>query len=67
MNGEIKSCRLAMTPDLLKISVKKVKSNLPPKPKYVIEFAHIKQITKGHGTKAFEKCKGIFRSRKNYP
>ena len=60
MNGEIKSCRLSMTPDLLKISAKKVKTNMPPKPKYVIETSLFKQIIKGHGTKAFEKCKGYF-------
>ena len=44
MNGEIKSCRLSMTSDLLKISAKKTKTNLPPKPKYVIETHQFKQI-----------------------
>jgi hypothetical protein len=53
---------LSMTQDLLKISCKKPGKNLPPKPKYVIETSNIKQIIKGHGTKAFEKSAGIFSS-----
>lgn len=64
MNGDVKSMHLSMTQDLLKISGKKPKSKLPPKPKYVIDTASIKQIIKGHGTEAFKKSKGIFRSSK---
>ena len=55
---------LSMTQDLMKISGKKPKSKLPPKPKYVIETSQIKQIIKGHGTDAFKKSKGLFRSSK---
>ena len=54
--------QLMFSQDLLKITAKKIKSNLPPKPKYVIETSQIKQIVKGHGTDAFKKSKGIFRS-----
>jgi hypothetical protein len=64
MNGDIKSMHLSITQDLLKISGKKPKSKLPPKPKYVIDTYNIKQIIKGHGTEAFKKSKGIFRGSK---
>jgi hypothetical protein len=61
MRGDVKSMLVYMTPDLNKIVAKKPKSNLPPKPKYVIETLQIKQIVKGHGTEAFKKSKGFFR------
>ena len=61
-NGDVKQMQLMFSQDLLKITAKKIKSNLPPKPKYVIETSQIKQIVKGHGTDAFKKSKGIFRS-----
>lgn len=61
-NGDVKQMQLTFSQDLLKITAKKIKSNLPPKPKYVIETAQIKQIVKGHGTDAFKKSKGFFRS-----
>ena len=55
-----------MSNDLLKIWAKKAKLlHEPPKPKYMIESANIKQIIRGHGTEAFAKTKGIFRSSKN--
>ena len=60
--GDIKQMQLMFSQDLLKISAKKIKSNLPPKPKYIIETKQIKQIIKGHGTDAFKKSKGFFRS-----
>jgi hypothetical protein len=54
---------LAMSSDLLKIWAKKPKlTHEPPKPKYMIESCNIKQIIKGHGTEAFKKTKGLFRS-----
>ena len=59
--GEIKQMQLSFSQDLLKISARKIKSNLPPKPKYIIETTQIKQIIKGHGTDAFKKSKGFFR------
>jgi hypothetical protein len=62
MDGYVKSMHLSMTQDLMKISGKKPKSKLPPKPKYVIDTSQIKQIIKGHGTEAFKKSKGFFRS-----
>lgn len=56
---------LAMSNDLLKIWAKKPKMlSDPPKSKYLIELAHIKQIIKGHGTDYFKKSKGFFRSSK---
>ena len=61
-NGDVKQMQLTFSQDLLKITAKKIKSNLPPKPKYVIETAQIKQIVKGHGTDAFKKSKRLFRS-----
>jgi len=66
MNGDVKSMHLSMTGDLLKISAKKTNSKLPPKPKYVIDTAQIKQIIKGHGTEAFKKSKGFFRSSNDF-
>ena len=59
--GDIKQMQLSFSQDLLKITAKKIKSNLPPKPKYIIETTQIKQIIKGHGTDAFKKSKGWFR------
>jgi len=64
MSGEVKPKHLFMSSDLLKLCGKKPKKNEPPKPKYVIETAHIRQIIKGHGTDAFAKTKGFFRSSK---
>lgn len=56
-----------MSSDLLKIWAKKPKlSQEPPKSKYMIESANIKQIIKGHGTEAFAKTKGLFRSSKEF-
>ena len=56
---------LAMSNDLLKIWAKKPKmTSEPPKPKYCIESSNIKQVIKGHGTEAFAKTKGLFRSSK---
>ena len=59
--GDIKQMQLSFSQDLLKITARKIKSNLPPKSKYIIETTQIKQIIKGHGTDAFKKSKGWFR------
>ena len=61
-HGEIKERQLAFTQDLLKVQAKLANSNLPPKPKYIIETHNIKAIIKGHGTDAFKKSGGLFRS-----
>ena len=53
--------QLIFTQDLMKVSGKKLKSNLPPKPKYIIDTLTIKKILKGHGTDAFKKSKGLFK------
>ena len=60
-NGDIKPMQLIFAPDLMRVSAKKLKSNLPPKPKYIIETPTIKKILKGHGTDNFKKSKGLFR------
>jgi len=60
-NGDIKQMQLVFSKDLMKVSAKKLKSNLPPKPKYIIDTPTIKKILKGHGTDAFKKSKGLFR------
>ena len=60
--GEIKEMQLSFSQDLAKVQAKSIKSNLPPKPKYVIEINNIKSIIKGHGTNIFKKCGGIFTS-----
>ena len=60
--GDIKPMQLIFTQDLMKVSAKKIKSNLPPKPKYIIDTPTIKKVLKGHGTDAFKKSKGLFRS-----
>ena len=60
-HGDVKQMQLIFSSDLMKVSAKKVKSNLPPKQKYVIETHTIKKILKGHGTGAFKKSKGLFR------
>ena len=60
-HGDVKQIQLIFSSDLMKVSAKKVKSTLPPKPKYVIETHTIKKILKGHGTDAFKKSKGLFR------
>jgi hypothetical protein len=61
-HGEIKEKQLLFTQDLLKVQAKLIKSNFPTKPKYVIETNNIKAIIKGHGTDAFKKSGGLFRS-----
>ena len=60
-HGDIKQMQLIFSQDLMKVSAKKIKSNLPPKPKYIIDTPTIKKILKGHGTDAFKKSKGLFR------
>ena len=60
-HGDIKDMQLIFSQDLMKVSAKKPKSNLPPKPKYIIDTPTIKKILKGHGTDAFKKSKGLFR------
>ena len=60
--GEIKEKQLLFNQDLTKIIAKKTKGNLPPKRKYTLEINNIKSIIKGHGTNAFKKCKGLFKS-----
>ena len=60
-HGDVKQMQLIFSSDLMKVSAKKVKSTLPPKPKYIIETHTIKKILKGHGTNAFKKSKGLFR------
>ena len=59
--GDVKQMQLIFSPDLMKVSARKVKSALPPKQKYIIETHTIKKILKGHGTDAFKKSKGLFR------
>ncbi|MBR4619254.1 MAG: hypothetical protein IKO49_08120, partial [Bacilli bacterium] len=61
-DGEIKPMVLVFSNDLMKISCKKSKSDLPPKPKYIIDTPTIKKVVKGHATDAFAKSKGFFRS-----
>ena len=60
-HGDVKQMQLIFSSDLMKVSAKKVKSTLPPKPKYIIDTHTIKKILKGHGTDAFKKSKGLFR------
>ena len=60
-HGDVKQMQLIFSQDLMKVSGKKIKSNLPPKPKYIIDTPTIKKILKGHGTDAFKKSKGLFR------
>ena len=60
--GEIKEMQLICSPDLMKVSAKKLKSKEPPEPKYTIDIPSIKKVLKGYGTDAFQKSKGIFRS-----
>ena len=60
-HGDVKQMQLTFNQDLLKVSCKKIKSNLPPKPKYIIDTPTIKKLLKGHGTDAFKKSKGLFR------
>jgi hypothetical protein len=60
-HGDVKQMQLIFSSDLMKVSARKVKSTLPPKPKYIIETHTIKKILKGHGTNAFKKSKGLFR------
>lgn len=55
---------LVFSQDLLKVMCKKLKTNIPPKPKWVIETLQIQKIVKGHGTDLFKKSKTLFRSRK---
>ncbi len=60
--GKVKEMQLMFSQDLLKVYCKKLKTNLPPKPKYVIETCQIVKATKGHGTEVFKKTKGLFKS-----
>lgn len=60
-HGDVKEMQLLFSQDLMKVSAKKIKSTLPPKPKYIINTPTIKKILKGHGTDAFKKSKGLFR------
>lgn len=60
--GKVKEMQLMFSQDLLKVYCKKLKVNLPPKPKYLIETPHIVKTVKGHGTEIFKKTKGVFRS-----
>ena len=53
--GDVKDMQLLFSKDLMKVSAKKNKSNLPPKPKYIIDTPIIKKVLKGHGTDAFKK------------
>ena len=63
MSGDVKNMQLLMSQDLLYIMLKKPKNITdPPKSKYIIESSSIKQVIKGHGTDAFKKSKGFFRS-----
>lgn len=63
MKGKAKKKHFGFSKDLMKIQIKAVKElDSPPKLKYVIETSTVKQIIKGHGTDAFRKTKGIFRS-----
>ena len=47
--------QLLFSKDLMKVSAKKIKSNLPPKPKYIIDTPTIKKVLKGHRIDAFKK------------
>lgn len=60
--GKVKEMQLMFSQDLLKVYCKKLKANLPPKSKYLIETPHIVKTIKGHGTEIFKKTKGVFRS-----
>ena len=67
-SGVKKEMHLSFTQDLLKISAKKVKSNLPPKPKYQIDTSTFKKLIRGHSghdievsTNQFKKGKTHFR------
>jgi hypothetical protein len=60
-NGDRKPMQLIFSQDLMKVSGKKLKSSLPPKPKYIIDTLTIKKILKGYGTDAFKKSKGLFK------
>ena len=60
--GEIKEMQLSFTPDLLKVQAKSLKSNYELRTRNMIELYNMKSIIKGHGTNAFKKCGGLFRS-----
>ena len=60
--GITKEKCLIFNQDLTKVQVKSIKSNLPPKSKYVIEINKITSIIKGHGTTAFKKAGGLFKN-----
>ena len=60
-HGDVKQMQLIFSQDLMKVSAKKVKSTLPPKPKYIIDTQMIKKVLKGHGTDVFKKSKRLFR------
>ena len=59
--GEIKKKYLYFTQDFLKVIAKNVKSNLPPKQKYIIETVYITSVVKGYGTDVFKKSKRFYR------
>lgn len=58
--GDVKQKQLIFNNDFKKISCKKVKSNLPPKPKYIIDTPQVKKIIRGYATDAFKKSGGLF-------
>ena len=60
--GDVKDAHLSFSQDLMKVSAKKPKTDVPLEPRYVMDTTSIKKILKGHGTDAFQKSKGFFRS-----
>ena len=60
-NGDMKQVQLIFNYDLKKVMAKKMKSTLPPKPKYIIDVPNIKKLLKGHGSDAFKSYSGLFR------
>ena len=61
-NGDVNNAHLSFSNNLMKVSPKKPKTDVPLDTKYVIDTTSIKKIVKGHGTDAFQKSKGFFRS-----
>ena len=59
--GELKKKSLYFTHDYLKVIAKKLKSDLPPKQKYIIETVYINSVVKGYGTDVFKKSKRFYR------
>ena len=60
-DGDVNSMQLMFSPDLMTVFYKKPKTD-KPKPEDIIETSTIKKVLKGHGTDAFQKSKGFFRS-----